>query len=294
MSSSEHSLKQAYLAAAVQMNSTPDIAANLRQAEELIARAVDAGARLIGLPEYFAFLGPDSELRERAAEIEAAGAEFLKSQAQRHSITLLGGAVCRRSVHDPDATKKNSATDQRVYNCARLFGPAGAELARYNKIHLFDVEIPDGVRYRESDYTIPGANDDATSYTSPDFGVLGMTICYDLRFPELYRVLSGTHAADAIFAPAAFTAFTGAAHWELLLRTRAVENTCYMIAPAQTGVHFGKRESYGHAMIVDPWGEVLADAGDAPGFALAKIEPERLREIRTRLPALAHRRLKSH
>ncbi|MCR9143743.1 MAG: carbon-nitrogen hydrolase family protein [bacterium] len=275
----DSSIPRAYSAAAVQMNSTADLQANLDQAQDLIAQAVAAGARLVGLPEYFAFLGPESELRERADEIETAGAEFLAGQAKLHSITLLGGALRR------------PANETRVYNCARLFGPTGEELACYDKLHLFDVDIPDGVRYRESDYTIPGAERAGVSYASSDFGVLGLSICYDLRFPELYRALSGEHGADVIFAPAAFTAFTGAAHWELLIRTRAVENTCYIIAPAQTGVHYGKRESYGHAMIVDPWGETLADAGQEIGFALARVDGERIKAVRARLPALRHRRL---
>ncbi|MEQ9365960.1 MAG: carbon-nitrogen hydrolase family protein [Leptospirales bacterium] len=275
-----------YTAAALQMNSTANLEANLKQAAELIHAAVKAGAQLVGLPEYFAFLGPEAELRRQAAEIESAGAQFLARQARLHGITLLGGAIRRPE----DAL--SFANDGRVYNCARLFGPNGTELARYDKIHLFDVDIPDGVRYRESDYTIPGENHAGVSHSSKDFGVLGLSICYDLRFPELYRELSGQHGADVIFAPAAFTAYTGAAHWELLLRARALENACYLIAPAQTGTHYGKRASYGHAMIVDPWGEALADAGEGVGFALAKIEPDRIRDIRARLPALTHRRLK--
>lgn len=274
-----------YSVAAIQMNSTADLEANLKQATDLIARAAAAGARLIGLPEYFAFLGPETELRQRAAEIEQAGAELLATQAKLHNITLLGGAIRR-----PDA-QLEFASDGRIYNCARLFGSSGEELASYNKIHLFDVDVPDGVRYRESDYTIPGEDQGVVSFTSDQFGVLGLTICYDLRFPELYRALSAEHAVDVIFAPAAFTAFTGAAHWELLIRTRAIENTCYLVAPAQTGTHYGKRASHGHAMIVDPWGEVLADAGQEVGFALATIDPSRIEEVRTQLPALRHRRL---
>lgn len=271
------------------MNSTGDLAANLQQARKLIGAAAEAGARLIGLPEYFAFLGPEPELRARAREIAAAGAQLLAETSHQHSVFVMGGAI-RVPGEDAENQHADSGPVQRVLNSARLFGPDGQERACYDKIHLFDVDIPDGVRYRESDYTVPGAAQ-PVAYADPELGTLGLTICYDLRFAELYGALAADHHADAIFAPAAFTAFTGAAHWELLVRTRAVENTCYLIAPAQTGTHYGKRESYGHAMIVDPWGDILSNAGTEPGFALATIDPARLQDVRQRLPTHSHRRL---
>jgi predicted amidohydrolase len=266
------------------MCTTPDLSSNLQQAAALIEQAARAGASLIGLPEYFAFMGPEQELRRQGAEIARAAVEFLATRSREHAVTLVGGTL---RVHSPETGEK--AVESRVYNCARIFGPDGMELAHYDKIHLFDVDIPDGVRYRESDYTIPGETAPVV-YSSPEFGTLGLSICYDLRFPELYRSLSQA-GATIIFAPAAFTAFTGAAHWELLIRARAVENTCYLIAPAQTGNQYNQRKSHGHAMIVDPWGEILADAGVAPGFALAEICADRIAEVRQRLPALEHRRL---
>lgn len=272
-----------YQAAAVQMNSTNDLAANLKQARELIASAAAAGARLIGLPEYFAFLGPEAELKARAAEIAQSGAELLADCAAKHGVFIMGGAIRVPEDTDPDQV-------ERVLNSARLFGPDGQERACYDKIHLFDVNVPDGIRYRESDYTVPGAPT-PVSYSDAQLGTIGLTICYDLRFAELYGALAADHHADAIFAPAAFTAYTGEAHWELLVRTRAVENTCYIIAPAQTGLHYGKRSSFGHAMVVDPWAEVLADAGTEPGFALGTIDPERLQSVRNRVPTHSHRRL---
>ncbi len=266
------------------MNSTAALAANLRQARELIGAAATAGARLIGLPEYFAFLGPEPELRSRAREIAQAGKQLLAESAQQHGVFVMGGAI------RVPATVSEGDPVQRVLNSARLFGPDGQERACYDKIHLFDVDIPDGVRYRESDYTVPG-NAEPVAYADPQLGTVGLTICYDLRFAELYGALAADQHADAIFAPAAFTAFTGTAHWELLVRTRAVENTCYLIAPAQTGTHYGKRASYGHAMIADPWGDVLSDAGTEPGFALATIDPARLQSVRARVPTHTHRRL---
>ncbi len=264
-----------YTIAAVQMTSIPDIAANLKSAGELIARAAGDGAELAGLPEVFAFLGPEREMKERAADIAKAGPEFLIEAARQHNIALVGGII-------------ELADDGRIFNTALFVDAHGNEIARYRKIHLFDVNIPDGVTYRESGYVAPGA--EAVVARSSEFGDVGLSICYDVRFPELYRKLAANNAT-LIFIPAAFTAYTGRAHWDLLVRSRAVENTSYVVAPAQCGNHYGKRESFGHAMIVDPWGEVLADAGESPGVITATVDPERLREVRERMPSLEHRRL---
>lgn len=268
-------LPRPYKVAAIQMTSVPDVAVNLNAAGELIARAAAGGAELAGLPEVFAFLGPEQEMKDQAAHIAKAGREFLIDTARKHDIALIGGII-------------ELAADGRIFNTALFVDKDGTEVARYRKMHLFDVNIPDGVTYRESGTVAPG--DAAVVAASPDFGDVGLSICYDVRFPELYRALSANNAA-LIFIPAAFTAYTGRAHWDLLVRSRAVENTSYVVAPAQCGNHYGKRESFGHAMIVDPWGEVLADAGEEPGVISATVDPARLREVRERMPSLKHRRL---
>lgn len=274
---------RSYLAAALQMTSLPDLEHNLNQAEELIDLAVRQGAELIGLPENFAFMGEDHERADRAATIAEASQKFLKTIAQRYQITLLGGGfplpVTDSAAPAPSPTK--------VQNVALLIGPDGTELTRYEKVHLFDVDLPDGNNYQESATALAGAKL-PTVYPSEDFGNLGLSICYDVRFPELYRHLSKT-AAEVLFVPAAFTAFTGKDHWQVLLQARAIENTCYLIAPAQTGTHYARRQTHGHALIIDPWGLVLADAGTEPGFAMAAIEPTRLTQVRQQMPSLKHR-----
>jgi predicted amidohydrolase len=195
--------------------------------------------------------------------------------AQRYQITLLGGGF-------PVPTESG-----QVYNTALLIGPSGEELVRYEKVHLFDVNLPDGNTYKESQTVLAGLNLPPI-YPSKDFGNLGLSVCYDVRFPELYRHLSQM-GAEVLTVPAAFTAYTGKDHWQVLLQARAIENTCYMIAPAQTGKHYGIRQSHGHAMIIDPWGIILADAGDKPGVAIAAIEPARLEQVRRQMPSLQHR-----
>jgi predicted amidohydrolase len=175
----------------------------------------------------------------------------------------------------------------KVYNTALLVGADGAELARYEKVHLFDVNLPDGNIYQESGTVLAGMRMPPV-YPSKDLGNLGLSVCYDVRFPELYRHLSQM-GAEVVFVPAAFTEYTGKDHWQILLQARAIENTCYVIAPAQTGRHYHLRHTHGHAMIIDPWGTVLADAGDKPGVAIAAIEPTRLEQVRRQMPSLQHR-----
>jgi predicted amidohydrolase len=266
---------KSYLAAAVQMNSQPNLAQNLTQAEDLIDLAVKRGAELICLPENFSFLGEEADKLAQAAQIAQQSEKFLKTMAQRYQITLLGGGF-------PVPTESG-----QVYNTALLIGPAGEELVRYEKVHLFDVNLPDGNTYKESQTVLAGLNLPPI-YPSKDFGNLGLSVCYDVRFPELYRHLSQM-GAEVLTVPAAFTAYTGKDHWQVLLQARAIENTCYMIAPAQTGKHYGIRQSHGHAMIIDPWGIILADAGDKPGVAIAAIEPARLEQVRRQMPSLQHR-----
>lgn len=266
---------KSYLAAAVQMNSQPNLAQNLAQAEDLIDLAVKRGAELVCLPENFSFLGEEADKLAHAAQIAQQSEKFLKTMAQRYQITLLGGGF-------PVPTESG-----QVYNTALLIGPAGEELVRYEKVHLFDVNLPDGNTYKESQTVLAGLNLPPI-YPSKDFGNLGLSVCYDVRFPELYRHLSQM-GAEVLTVPAAFTAYTGKDHWQVLLQARAIENTCYMIAPAQTGKHYGIRQSHGHAMIIDPWGIILADAGDKPGVAIAAIEPARLEQVRRQMPSLQHR-----
>jgi deaminated glutathione amidase len=266
---------KSYLAAAVQMNSVPDLAKNLAQAEELIDLAVRRGAELVGLPENFSFLGDEEAKMTQAAQIAEESEKFLKTMAQRFQVTILGGGY------------PVPAGNGKVYNTALLMGPSGQELARYEKAHLFDVSIPDGVTYQESATVLAGVKMPVV-YNSGDLGGLGLSVCYDVRFPELFRHLS-QHGADLLFVPAAFTAYTGKDHWRVLLQARAIENTCYVLAPAQTGRHNALRQSHGHAMVIDPWGTVLADAGEDVGVAIAEISPARLEQVRRQMPSLKHR-----
>ncbi|MGD1904295.1 MAG: carbon-nitrogen hydrolase family protein [Geitlerinemataceae cyanobacterium] len=264
-----------YLAAAVQMTSVPDLAANLAQAEEAIDLAVRRGAELVCLPENFSFLGEEGEKIARAAEIAEQSETFLKTMAQRYQVAVLGGGF------------PVPVDEQRVANTALLYDRNGIELAHYEKVHLFDVNLPDGNTYQESS-TVRAGTDLPQAVRSDTLGTLGLSVCYDVRFPELYRHLS-KQGADVLFVPAAFTAFTGKDHWQVLLQARAIENTCYIVAPAQTGCHYGIRRSHGHAAIVDPWGSILADAGTEPGLAIAEIAPDYLASVRNQMPSLQHR-----
>jgi len=266
---------KSYLAAAIQMNSQPDVSANLIQAETLIEKAVHQGAELIGLPENFSFLGDELAKVEQASEIAQASEQFLKTIARRLQITLLGGGFPMPSQAG------------KIFNLALLVGPDGQELGRYEKVHLFDVNLPDGNTYQESKTVVAGEKLPQV-VSSEAFGQLGLSVCYDVRFPELYRHLSH-QGAEVLFIPAAFTAYTGKDHWQILIQSRAIENTCYVIAPAQVGQHSARRQSHGHALIVDPWGVILSDAGTAPGIAIATINPTRLAQVRRQMPSLQHR-----
>lgn len=266
---------KSYLAAAVQMNSLPDLEKNLTQAEDLIDLAVRQGAEVVGLPENFSFLGDEAAKLAQAEAIAQASEKFLRTMAQRYQVTLLGGGF---PVPAPNGL---------VYNTALLVGPNGEDLSRYEKVHLFDVNLPDGNTYRESQSVLAGKNLPSV-FPSKELGNLGLSVCYDVRFPELYRHLSQM-GAEVLFIPAAFTAYTGKDHWQVLLQARAIENTCYVIAPAQTGKHNNIRQSHGHAVIIDPWGMILADAGEKPGVAIAPIDPSRLDQVRRQMPSLQHR-----
>lgn len=268
---------KSYLAAAVQMTSKPDLVKNLVEAEELIELAVHKGAELVSLPENFAFLGKEIDKVAQAKEIADKTEQFLKKMAQRFQITILGGGFPVPVADNPD----------KAYNTAVLVTPDGQQAVYYQKVHLFDVNVPDGNTYQESSTVMAGERIPPI-YDSEKLGKLGLSICYDVRFPEFYRYLS-YQGADVLFIPAAFTAFTGKDHWQILLQARAIENTCYVIAPAQTGNHYERRYTHGHAMIIDPWGVILADAGVAPGVAIAEINPYRLQQVRQQMPSLQHR-----
>ena len=265
-----------FLAAALQLTSTSDPEANWAAAEEQIELAVRRGAELVGLPENFAFMGADAQRLELAPMLADRCQKVLVTMARRYQVALLGGGY------------PVPAAEGLTFNRADLVSKDGQLLARYDKIHLFDVDLPDGNTFQESATVKPGASLPPV-VEIPGLCKVGLSICYDVRFPELYRHLAAS-GADLLMIPAAFTAFTGKDHWQVLLQARAIENTAYVLAPAQTGLHYGRRQSYGHAMVIDPWGTVLADAGVAPGLAVAPVDPGHGARVRAQMPSLQHRR----
>lgn len=266
--------------AAVQMASGPNINANLLEAERLIAQAAAAGAQLVVLPENFALMGRQEADKIKVREREGDGPlqTFLARQAVRHNIWLVGGTIPLQ------------ATDEhKVRASCLLFDNTGNQAARYDKLHLFDVQVMDSQeRYTES-LTIERGEQEVVVDTP--FGRLGLAICYDLRFPELFRNLLDK-GMEILVLPAAFTALTGRAHWEPLLRARAIENLCYVVASAQGGYHASGRETYGHSMIIDPWGKILDQLPQGSGVVLASIDHNRLENTRRLFPSLQHRRLR--
>jgi deaminated glutathione amidase len=267
--------------AAVQMVSTADVDRNLEAARRLIAQAAKGGAQLVALPEYFCLMGNTE--RDKLAIAEAPGEgpiqRMLADAAREHGLWLIGGTLPIRT-DDPD----------RVLNANCVFAPDGSLAARYDKIHLFHF---DNGRERYDEGAAIRAGNTPTAFQAGALRV-GLSVCYDLRFPELYRALSfaeGAKPCDLISVPAAFTHTTGLAHWELLLRARAVENQCYVIAAAQGGQHENGRRTFGHSMVVDPWGRVLAVRPEGEGVVSAEIETARIASVRSQLPALAHRRV---
>jgi len=267
--------------AAIQLCATPDLERNLTQAERLVGAACERGARVVFLPEAFAFLGPEADKQRLLEALPADGGdggpilERCRNLARAAGVDLILGGFHERAT-EPG----------KCYNtCVHLDG-SGNIAARYRKIHLFDVSLADGTQLRESAHTLPG---DRVVSTDLPFGRLGLTVCYDVRFPYLFQALVD-RGATAITVPSAFTRPTGAAHWHVLLRARAIESQCYVIAPAQHGHNWGKRTSYGHSLIIDPWGEVLAELADGDGVIVADIDPGRVASVRAQLPSLAHRR----
>lgn len=267
-------IERPYLACAVQLTSTPDLEATLAQAEALVCRAAARGAELIGLPENFPQLCASPE--DALAEVETAhprAEAWLTDLARRLRVVLFGAMPV-------------PGTGPRVRNTLVVAGRDGQVLASYAKRHLFDVQFGGPDTLQESASVEPG--EAVVTVDLGELGVLGLAICYDLRFPEHFRALVD-RGAELMALPAAFLGLTGKDHWQVLLRARAIENTCYVLAPAQTGRHNPRRASYGHSLVVDPWGHVLADAGDEPGLAIAEIDPDRLARIRAQLPSLSHR-----
>ena len=261
--------------AAIQMVSSHEVEKNLSDAGELIAEAASQGARLVGLPEYFCLMGKRDGDKVAIREAEGNGPiqSFLSQAAAKHGVWLVGGTA-------PLAT----ADAGRVRNACLIYDDTGKQVARYDKIHLFGFQNG-AERYDES--TTIEAGDTPMSLDSP-FGKLGFSVCYDLRFPELYRAFA---PVDIIFVPSAFTATTGRAHWETLLRARAIENLAYVVAPAQGGTHSNRRATWGHSMIIDPWGEILACRDEGPGVVIAEIDLSKNAKVRASLPALEHRTL---
>lgn len=266
-----------YLAAAIQMTSGSDKAANLEKAEHLIRLAAARGAKLVALPEVFNWRGKRAE--EPAAAESLAGA----------TLTLMAGLARELEIHLlPGSITEHVPGESRRYNTSVLIGPEGERLGVYRKIHLFDVDLPGRVTVKESDVKMAGG-EVVTAATK--IGTVGMSVCYDLRFPELYRRLAFA-GARILTIPSAFTFPTGEAHWDVLIRARAIENQCYVIAPAQFGANVHGFSDYGNSMIVDPWGRVLARASDQEGVVIAPIDMEYLERVRRELPSLAHARLR--
>jgi predicted amidohydrolase len=264
--------------AAVQLNSTPDLDHNLARARALILQAAGQGAQLIALPEHFAYLGPEDKNPPSAQHLDGPLVSEFKDVARKLGVFLLLGSFPELST--PGA---------RPFNTSVLLSPQGEILATYRKMHLFDVDLSKGPSYKESQ-VIQGGTELAVAPLPGTPFTAGLAICYDLRFPELFRVLSA-RGANLLLLPAAFTFTTGRDHWEVLVRARAIENQCYVVAPAQWGQHSPGRRSYGRSLIIDPWGLVLAQAPDGEGIIYARLDHEHLTRLRRELPCLHHRRL---
>ena len=261
--------------AALQMVSGPQVGPNLAAAERLIGQAAAAGARLVALPENFYIIGRHEADKVKVREPDGSGPiqDFLARSAREHRVWIVGGTA-PIACDDP----------HRIRSACLVFDDAGRRVARYDKMHLFRFTAGEE-RYDETRTVEHGT---APLALSSPFGRLALSVCYDVRYPELYRALG---VFDALFVPSAFTVPTGAAHWETLLRARAIENQAYVVAPAQGGMHAGGRRTYGHTMIVDPWGEILAEQAEGEGVIAAEMDLERLREVQSSLPAHANRRM---
>lgn len=259
--------------AAIQMTSTEDWEANLQKAEDLIGAAADRGARIVGLPENFAFLRSEGDEISCKQSLDGDFMHRMKTIAAKHRIYLLCGTI-------PEAIPESP----QVYNTSAFLNPKAEIIAVYRKIHLFDVNLEGRAVFQESAFVRSGME---VVCAETEYGEMGLTVCYDLRFPELFRILT-LMGSRIIFVPSAFTEFTGKDHWQVLLQARAIENQVYIIAPAQFGIHSGKRRSFGRSMIVDPWGNILACAPDQEGLVLAEVDFQLQDRIRKELPCLEH------
>ena len=264
-----------FVTAAVQMLATSDKEANLQEAEDWVRRAHAEGAQLVVLPEVFNWRGRGRDTAANAELVPGPSTDRMSALAADLGLYLLAGSVL-----------ESTGPDGRAYNTSVLISPDTGIIAKYRKIHLFDVDIEGEDPIRESEYRRPG---EAVVVADTPLCPMGLSVCYDLRFPELYRQLTAA-GAQVIFVPSVFTVPTGRAHWETLLRARAIENQVYIIAPDQTGQHPASMDAYGHSMIVDPWGKVIAEADTEPDLVLANIDLDYLESIRRRLPALEHRK----
>jgi deaminated glutathione amidase len=264
----------------IQLASGPNVGANLLEAERLIAEAAGRGARLVVLPENFAIMGKTEHDKVAVREAPGAGViqDFLANQARRRGLWIVGGTVPLVAEHEG-----------KVRAACLVFNDRGEAVARYDKIHRFDVALVDsGERYTESDTIEAG---DRSVVIDTPFGRLGLAVCYDLRFPELFRAMVD-QGMELLAIPSAFTAITGKAHWETLVRARAIENLCYVLASAQGGFHISGRETHGNSMIVDPWGQVLDRLSSGSGIVVAELDMDRLRNIRRTFPCLDHRHIR--
>ena len=259
--------------AAIQMISTTRVEENLNTAAALITEAVADGAELVALPEYFPIMGRRDADKIAAREVDGSGPiqDFLAETASKHGIWVIGGSM-----------PLVASVEDKVLNTCLAFNPQGARVARYDKIHLFGFQKGEE-RYNESATIEPGRQ--PVTFDAP-FGRVGLSICYDLRFPELFRALG---EIDLLVLPAAFTEVTGRAHWEILLRARAIENQCYVLAIGQGGVHENRRETHGNSMLIDPWGDIVARRDKGAGVVVGELDHARIAEVRTSLPALTHR-----
>jgi nitrilase len=275
--SNQNTNKDIIKIAAIQMASGPHVGANLSEAERLIEVAVNQGAKLVVLPEYFAIMGLKDTDKVLVREEEGKGQiqDFLSKIAKKHKIWLIGGSV-----------PLTSNFPNKVRNSCLVYDDKGKLAARYDKIHLFGLSLGNE-RYHEEKTIEPG---DAVKVVDTPFGKIGLTICYDLRFPELYRAMG---EVSIIVVPSAFTDTTGKAHWESLIRARAIENLCYVIAPAQGGYHISGRETHGNTMVVDPWGVILDRLPRGSGVVMANMNPKYQDSLRKSLPALKHRTIKT-
>ena len=266
-------------AAAIQMTSTRDVQANLAEAGRLVAEAAQRGAELVVLPENFSFLGATDADRVAATETFGDGPaqHFLTTTAKRHGVWIVGGTIPVRE-----------GGDQRASSRSLLVSPTGDVAAHYDKIHLFDVDVPGRAseRYRESDTTLAGTR---VVRTETQVGRIGQTVCYDIRFPALFHRLS-VLGTDILVVPAAFTVPTGQVHWRPLLQARAIESLVYVVAAGQWGEHAGGRKTYGHSMAIGPWGEILGELPDGVGVLCVDLDLARLTELRQRFPTVQHRR----